>query len=67
MNIYATKSGDTWDKIAYDLYGDESFMTQLMNANRQYAHICIFDSGYVLHVPDIKQEEDDEALPDWRD
>ncbi len=66
MSIYRTKSGDTWDKIAYDLYEDESCMTQLIASNREYAYICVFDSGYVLQAPDIVQEEVDEALPDWR-
>lgn len=66
MGTYQTKSGDTWDKIAYDVYGDEGCITELIASNRQYAHICVFNSGYLLQLPDIVQEEVDDALPDWR-
>ncbi len=66
MKTYTTKSGDTWDSIAYNLYGDETHITELIACNRQYAHICVFTSGYVLIVPDINVYEDEDETPDWR-
>ena len=29
-DTYTTVQGDTWDKIAYDLYGDEAYMRYLV-------------------------------------
>ena len=33
MDIYVTSQGDTWDSIAYDLFGSEGYMGILMDAN----------------------------------
>lgn len=63
---YTTIQGDTWDLIAYNLYGEEKYMKYLIEANWQMLDVLIFSSGTVLTVPDIQEETDDEA-PFWRD
>lgn len=63
---YTTIQGDTWDLIAYKLYGEEKYMKYLIEANWQMLDVLIFSSGTVLTVPDIQEETDDEA-PFWRD
>ena len=65
VDIYTTVQGDTFDSIAFWLYGDEKYMKELIEANWDKAHILIFDSDVELFVPDI-YEESDEDLPFWR-
>jgi phage tail protein X len=64
-STYETKQGDTWDLMAYDLYGDEKYMRYLMEANLPLLDIMIFSSGVKILVPDLP-EETDEDLPFWR-
>lgn len=63
---YTTTQGDTWDLIAYKLYGEEKYMKYLIEANWQMLDVLIFSSGTVLTVPDIQEKTDDDA-PFWRD
>ncbi len=64
-STYETKQGDTWDLMAYDLYGDEKYMRYLMEANLPLLDIMVFSSGVKIYVPDLP-EETDEDLPFWR-
>lgn len=65
MTIYKTLQGDTWDGIAFKLYGDEKLMTLLINANPNYAETVVF-SGYVTLVVPDKPVESSDTLPPWR-
>ena len=42
---YRTKSGDTWDLIAYEQMGDCGYMDILMDANRAHVRTAIFSAG----------------------
>ena len=44
-NVYYTEAGDTWDKIAYDQYGSEKFMQQLILANWDKLDVLVFSDG----------------------
>lgn len=63
---YTTKSGDTWDLIAYDQLGSCSYMNLLIDANRQHVGTAIFSAGVVLQLPEITTETQSTALPPWR-
>ena len=63
--IYTTIQGDTWDVIAFKLYGLESRMLQLMEYNPEHMHIVVFSAGIVLAVPEL-QEEAASDLPPWK-
>ncbi len=65
-STYMTSQGDTWDLIAYDLYGDEKYMRYLIEASWPLLDILVFSSGTMVNVPDIP-EEADEDRPFWRD
>lgn len=66
-STYTTIQGDTWDGIAYKLYGDEKYMKNLIEANWSFADILVFSAGVELVVPEITDEEkDDDNLPIWR-
>lgn len=64
--MYTTRQGDTWDKIAYEQYGNELYADKLIMANLKYAGIVVFSEGITLTIPKI-EEETEEDVPDWRD
>lgn len=64
---YRTVSGDTWDLIAYRVYGKygrELLMSALIDANPEHIDQVIFPAGIVLDVPepDIPTPR---TLPPW--
>lgn len=66
MSTYTTVSGDTWDIIAYKVYGsgNEILADKIMTANRQSIDYFIFPAGVVLTIPELEQEDID-GLPPW--
>ncbi len=64
-STYMTKQGDTWDLMAYDLYGNEKYMRYLLEANWPLLDTLVFSSGTLIYVPDLP-EETDEDKPFWR-
>ncbi|MCM1412366.1 MAG: phage tail protein [Lachnospiraceae bacterium] len=63
-SVYKTKSGDVWDGIAKEVYGDESCASFLMANNQKYLEYFVFPEGISLTVEDLP--EDESTLPDWR-
>ncbi len=63
-SVYKTKSGDVWDSIAKEVYGDESCASFLMANNQEYLEYFVFPEGVCLKVEDLP--EDESTLPDWR-
>lgn len=49
---YIAKDGDTWDAIAYRAYKDEFLFPAILEANRQYSDVVLFDGGEQIEVPD---------------
>lgn len=64
-NTYYTEAGDTWDKIAYEQYGSERFMEQLILANQDKLDVLVFSEGEKIILPELTDEELDDA-PVWR-
>ena len=62
--IYTTIQGDTWDMIAYKVFGDEKYASDIMNANYDYIDILVFDNGELIDIPKIDIEEV-QGLPSW--
>jgi len=66
-DTYTTKSGDVWDEIAYEVYGDEMAATYLMQNNIKLLDIFVFDSGVVLNTPALPDTATEQtAMPAWR-
>lgn len=66
---YTTIQGDTWDKIAFQFYGDEYKAQQIMQdrENITLLDYQIFPSGITVHLPVISEEQEAEAdMPEWR-
>jgi phage tail protein X len=66
LTEYRTKSGDTWDLIAFEQLGSCGYVSLLLNANRQYSDIAIFSAGTILTLPEITENTKVENLPPWR-
>lgn len=65
MNKYTTIQGDMWDGIAKKVYGTETAMNVLLNANPEHIGTVVFSAGIVLDVPDYTAPTPD-LLPPWR-
>ena len=63
---YTTKSGDTWDGIAFDLYGNEQQAQTLIRANTAYINMIIVPGGIVLEVPEAQILPELDKMPPWR-
>lgn len=69
MDIYTTTQGDTWDLIAWKVYGDEQKAQHLMKerANIRLLDYQVFPAGIIVALPDLAEEDSyDDDLPDWR-
>ena len=64
-NIVKTVRGDTFDKLALEMYGDESRATDIMKFNPQYIDVLVFDSNIELKVPNFDDIRLGETLPPW--
>lgn len=65
MKEYVTVQGDTWDLIAFKVYGSEKHMTKLIEANPEHRETVIFSANVKLNVPEIETPVPDE-LPPWK-
>lgn len=65
MTTYTTKSGDTFDSIAFKLLGHGRYTKELMEANPGHLDTVIFSAGTVLNVPDIEPDTVTNQPP-WR-
>lgn len=63
--IYRTKTGDTWDSIAKELYGDERKIGILMEDNPQHLETVVFGDGVYLWYDELKPSTAGE-MPAWR-
>lgn len=65
-STYTTKQGDVWDKIAYEVYGDEEYTGWLMENNFPLLDTFVFDAGVVLQTPELPEDDDLTNAPIWR-
>lgn len=66
MSNYTTVLGDTWDMIAYKVYGKEKYAKELVEANIKYVETVIFSAGIVLIIPEITITSNNSSLPPWK-
>lgn len=73
MKTYTTIAGDTWDIIAYKVYGDDKDFERIMDANLSHIDTLLFSAGVKLNIPtedennttDTEEVDSDAAL--WRE
>lgn len=68
MNTYTTVLGDTWDAIAFNVYGNEKYAKELVEANLKYIETVTFSAGTVLTIPELSEADanDYSLLPPWK-
>lgn len=62
---YITIAGDTWDMIAYKVYGKEIYADYLMKNNYDLLDIFVFSAGTKVYIPELP-EITTADLPPWR-
>jgi phage tail protein X len=62
---YTTISGDTFDKIAYEHYGDEKMAIHVIEANIKNSDVIVFGSGTVVTIPEVDITPASN-LPPWK-
>lgn len=65
-NTYTTKQGDTWDMIAYRVYGDVKYTGWLMQNNSPHLDVFVFGAGVILQTPELPESEQLANMPIWR-
>ncbi len=65
MREYITALGDTWDSIAYRMYGNERQMAVLIQSNPQHRETVIFAADVVIQVPEVEAATA-VVLPPWK-
>lgn len=65
IDVYTTVLGDTWDKIAFKVYGNEIYLHELMASNPDHIRTIFFGSGVRIICPDILLPVD-KSLPPWK-
>ena len=63
--VYITKEGDTWDLIAYKVYGNEMLYIDLMEANPNIIDTVIFPANIPVICPDVEVPLSNN-LPPWK-
>ena len=69
MAKYITAQGDTWDSIAKALYGDEVKAAELIDRNRDFLDVVVFNYGAeIFYEEDAAQQETAArtSYPEWR-
>ena len=61
---YHCSANESFDSIALDVYGDEKYASDLMNANPNYCGQTVFNGGETLLLPslNIPKKNDETAL-----
>ena len=64
LDKYITILGDTFDNIAYKTLGDCKYIKEIINANRKYVDVMVFDAGIEINIPEI--EEKTKGVVPWK-
>ena len=62
---YETNQGETWDTISQDFYGSPYHVKELIECNRQYSDVVVFDANVELNIP-ILEEKSSVTLAPWK-
>ena len=57
---------ETFDSLAFRLYGEERMSKYLRAYNRQFSDTVMFDGGEQIKVPILTKTESPETRPPWR-
>lgn len=57
--------GETFDSLALELFGNERYAADMMNANPELCRLVRFEGGETLYLPvvDVPEEEGPDTQP----
>lgn len=58
--------GETFDMLAYRLYGEERMSKYIRSYNQNYSDVVMFEGGESLTIPVVSEIESTESLAPWR-
>lgn len=64
FKTYITTENDTWDLIAFKIFGDGKYTSYLLKANPEFSRVVFFPAEIILIVPEIT-EDNIGGLPEW--
>lgn len=64
-DTYTTTQGDTWDSIAFKLWGHETLLAELVAANPEHVDVLVFPASVVLAVPKVAVPQQKLEFPPW--
>ena len=59
-NAYTCSRGETWDKVALSVYGDEKYAADLLCANPHLCTLTVFSGGEQAILPVVEVPEEPE-------
>lgn len=61
--VYVCSAGEAFDSVALEVYGDEKYACELLNANPALCTKPVFTGGEILELPvvEIPADSDEEA------
>jgi len=62
---YETQQGDTWDMLAFDIYGSEKLAYLLLQANPAYMEMMFLPAGLRLTIPPTPTTASNNPKPPW--
>lgn len=63
---YRAIRNDTFDTVAFRVYGNEHLCAMLMAANPDYMDVLLFEPGIELNIPDYDAKPSaNKDLPPW--
>ena len=57
--VYRCSAGETFDKVALNIYDHEKYAADLMNANPGYVRRAVFQGDEVLSLPVVENPENE--------
>ena len=68
MRKYLVPQGFVWDQISFLQYGDEQFISALLEANPSLRHTVLFEEPTTIFIPDrpVIQSNSVSLLPPWK-
>lgn len=63
---YTTRSGDSFDELALQMYNNEKMASYIIKENPDFADVLIFEEEVELKIPIFDEVKTPETLAPWR-
>lgn len=63
---YTTVQGDTFDIVAFKVFGNEKMIGVLLEANPSQKDVYSFDAGVKLFIPENATLINNDPVPPWQ-